>query len=157
MLDNELIENAMRLAVSEAEFAVSEGNPPFGAVLLDQDGHVAASGHNTQKSTTDPAAHAEINVLRLAGNAFGRLKFPGFTMVGNAEPCAGCASFCIKSEIRSLVYGTDAEQSMEPWMRVADIAAAARNGFVELAGGVLLPECTKVLVEGRATLAARAD
>lgn len=155
MLDSPVLERAMALAITEARRSIETGNAPFGAVLLDGNGEVVCSDHNSQVSDADPAAHAEINVLRKAGAKLGRIKFAGFTMVGNAEPCTGCAAFCIKSDIRMLAWGTDAESSMEPWLRAADVAAAARRGEVELVSGVLSSECDEVLAAGRAAMAAR--
>ena len=46
--------------------AEEEGEVPVGAVLV-KDGLVVASAHNQPISTNDPTAHAEIQLLRAAG------------------------------------------------------------------------------------------
>ena len=52
--------------MEEASKAVAEGNAPYGAVLTDKNGNLIASAHNTARSSCDPTAHGEMNLLRKA-------------------------------------------------------------------------------------------
>jgi len=54
----------VRLALAQAELAARSGNAPFGAVIVDTLGDVAAAEHNRVRETWDPSAHAEINAIR---------------------------------------------------------------------------------------------
>jgi Cytidine and deoxycytidylate deaminase zinc-binding region len=51
--------------------AVSRGQTPFGAVVLDAAGRLIGEGHNTVRADLDPAAHAEIVALRAAWREVG--------------------------------------------------------------------------------------
>ena len=50
----------MRVALSEASLALSTGDVPIGAVVLDADGSIIGRGHNAREALRDPTAHAEI-------------------------------------------------------------------------------------------------
>ena len=54
----------MRLALNEALKAEQEGEVPVGAVLV-KDGLFIAKAHNQPILTSDPTAHAEIQLLRM--------------------------------------------------------------------------------------------
>ncbi len=155
MLPTDLLVTAMRLAIEEARVAYADGNSPFGAVLVGPRGEVVTSAHNTQRSDLRPAGHAEINLLSRAAQLLKTITFDGYTIVANAEPCSGCASFAIKQGIRTFAYGTSAEPSMEPWIPLVEVVAATRSGPVEITSGVLLNDCREVLEAGRAANASR--
>ena len=55
----------MMRAIAEARRGIAAGQSPFGAVVA-RDGEVVAAAHNTVQGDTDPTAHAEVNVLRVA-------------------------------------------------------------------------------------------
>ena len=59
-------EKWMSLALEQARKAEEEGEVPVGAVLV-KDGLLVAKAHNQPISTNDPTAHAEIQLLRVAG------------------------------------------------------------------------------------------
>jgi len=104
-MDQIQIEALIELAQEEVEKAVEAGNPPSGAVLTDSQGKVIVTAHNTQNSSNDPTAHAEINLLRQAANILGRLTFEGYMLFCNAESCSMCMSACIKAKIKHFYYG----------------------------------------------------
>ena len=59
-------EELMRLVMQEVEEAIKEGNSPFGAILIDENGNVIEKAHNTAKSMMNPVLHAEINLITKA-------------------------------------------------------------------------------------------
>ena len=59
-------EKWMALALEQAKKAEEHGEVPVGAVLV-KDGLLVAKAHNQPISTNDPTAHAEIQLLRIAG------------------------------------------------------------------------------------------
>ena len=60
----------MAQALKEAKKAFSEGEVPVGAVLASPEGEIVAKAHNQTISRSDPTAHAEILVIRRAGEVF---------------------------------------------------------------------------------------
>jgi tRNA(adenine34) deaminase len=124
-MHDRLAEDLVRLAMEEAVFAVADGNPPFGAVLVDAAGDIVTRAHNTQVSGNDPTAHAEINALRAGGALRGSPDLAGWCLVVNAEPCSMCASAIVKAGIAELVYGAPHEPHLDPYLPVADVLARA--------------------------------
>jgi pyrimidine deaminase RibD-like protein len=61
----------MELALRQAETAASEGQTPFGAVVLDAQGHLIGEGHNRVRADLDPTAHGEVVAIRAAWRRLG--------------------------------------------------------------------------------------
>jgi tRNA(adenine34) deaminase len=59
-------EKWMALALEQAKKAEEHDEVPVGAVLV-KDGLLVAKAHNQPISANDPTAHAEIQLLRIAG------------------------------------------------------------------------------------------
>lgn len=93
----------MRLALDEAEKALSHGDVPVGAVAV-YAGRVIGRGHNRREVDGDPTAHAEIIALRAASAAIGRWRLDDVTLYCTLEPCAMCAGALLLSRIPRLVY-----------------------------------------------------
>mgnify|MGYP000211910261 FL=1 len=60
-------EKWMKIALNEASLALKENEVPVGSVLI-QNNIIIAKSHNQQIIKNDPTAHAEIQLLRKAGN-----------------------------------------------------------------------------------------
>ena len=98
-------EQAMQVALQQAQLASESGDVPVGAVVM-HDGQIIAARHNEREATGDPTAHAEILVLRDAATALGRWRLDDCTLVVTLEPCVMCAGALINSRIETLVYAT---------------------------------------------------
>ena len=72
-------EQWMALAIEQAQKAESLGEVPVGAVLV-QDDIMVAKAHNQPISSHDASAHAEIQLLRLAGRVMQNYRLPGTTL-----------------------------------------------------------------------------
>jgi tRNA(Arg) A34 adenosine deaminase TadA len=48
----------MTLAMAQAQLAVSQGDAPFGCIVVDETGVILHSDHDRVKSLCDPSAHA---------------------------------------------------------------------------------------------------
>ena len=59
-------EQWMQIAIEEAKLAMSENEIPVGSVLVQND-KIIAQAHNQPIGNNDPTAHAEIQLLRIAG------------------------------------------------------------------------------------------
>ena len=73
-------DEAMAVALAEAEVAVSHGDVPVGAVVL-VGGEVVAARHNERERAGDPTAHAELLALRDAAESRGDWRLVDATLV----------------------------------------------------------------------------
>jgi tRNA(Arg) A34 adenosine deaminase TadA len=132
----------------EAEIAIKENNVPISSIITDLEGNILVIAHNTQNVDNDPTAHGEINALRLLGKKKGTRYLDGCVVFGNAEICSMCASACIKAHIYAFYYGAPAEDTMDPWLPISDIAKVTRKElYVE--GPILGDECAEQIARGR--------
>jgi tRNA(adenine34) deaminase len=97
-------DEAMALALAEAETALAEGDVPVGAVVL-HDGTLVARRHNERERRQDPTAHAEILALQDAAAALGTWRLIDCTLIVTLEPCIMCAGALLAARIGRLVYG----------------------------------------------------
>lgn len=135
----------MRLALGEAEQALSTGDVPVGAVVLGPSGDVLGRGRNQREAVGDPTAHAEIVALRAAAAERGTWRLDGCTLVVTLEPCAMCAGALGLARVDRLVYGAGdpkAGAAGSVWDLVRD---RRMNHRPEVIGGVLADECGKLL------------
>ena len=56
----------MDLALAEAKKAYDKAEVPIGAVLVDDNGEVIATGHNMRETWHDATAHAELIAIQEA-------------------------------------------------------------------------------------------
>ncbi len=97
-------EDFMRMALAEAEKASTLGETPVGAVLvLAQE--VVAAAHNMRETWQDPAAHAELLVIREAAARLGRWRLQDAEVYVTLEPCLMCAGALVLARVGRLVYG----------------------------------------------------
>lgn len=123
----------LRLSFSLARQARARGDSPFGAVLVDANGHILAQGENQQISTGDCTAHAELVLLREASPRLAPATVATATLYCSAEPCPMCAAAIFWSGVRHVVYGLDTptlneclgKPSAQMPARCADVLAQA--------------------------------
>ena len=134
----------MREAVAEARLAGGRGEVPVGAVVV-LDGAVVGRGSNQPIHGTDPTAHAEIVALRDAARTAGNYRLPGAALYVTVEPCLMCAGALVHARIARLVFGAAEPKAgaVRSVMRVLEHPAL--NHRIEVAGGVLEPECTALM------------
>lgn len=138
----------IRLAQKEADKAIKKGNGPFGAILTDSHGNIVAKAHNTQRSSNDPTAHAEINLLRKAGEKLNTMYLNNLYLFCNAESCSMCMSACVKRKITHFYFGAPCEKSMDPFITPFDIAKKSKiKLYIET--GLLKKECIAQIKKGR--------
>ena len=71
----------MRQALEQARLALSTGDVPIGAVVLDPDGRAIGRGRNEREAHHDPTAHAEVLALRAAAAVTGDWHLEEHTLV----------------------------------------------------------------------------
>ena len=142
---------AMRVALEEARAALSTGDVPIGAVVLDAAGEVVGRGRNRREADADPTGHAEVVALREAAATRGEWRLDGCTLVVTLEPCTMCAGSVVLSRVDRLVFGAfDAKAGAvgSLWDVVRD---RRLNHRPEVVSGVLADESTALLLDFFAT------
>ena len=138
-------EPAMRQALAEAAAAAAAKDVPVGAVVLDAAGTVIGRGHNEREADADPAAHAEIIALRMAGKSRKDWRLDDCTLVVTIEPCTMCAGALLAGRVARLVYGA-ADPRAGAAGSVWDVLHDPRLGPpVEVIDGVLAGQCAALL------------
>ena len=95
----------MELALRQAEAAVSKGQTPFGAVVVDRDGRLIGEGHNTVRADFDPTAHGEVVAIRDAWRRLGAWQLlAGTTLYTSCEPCLLCSFVITQIGISRVVF-----------------------------------------------------
>ena len=101
----------MAMALAQAETAVTQGQTPFGAVVVDRRGQLIGAGHNTVRADLDPTAHGEVVALRAAWRRVGRWPLlAGSTLYTSCEPCLLCSFVITQIGVARVVFaarGTD--------------------------------------------------
>jgi tRNA(Arg) A34 adenosine deaminase TadA len=100
-------EEAIALALSEAEAAAQRGEVPVGAVLVSASGEVLARDGNRIVERHDPTAHAEVLVLRAGAEKLNNERLLGTTLYVSLEPCAMCVGAVSLARVARLVFAAD--------------------------------------------------
>jgi tRNA(adenine34) deaminase len=100
-------EEAIALALAEAQAAGARGEVPVGAVLLAGDGTLLAQDGNRIVELRDPTAHAEMLVLRAGAARLGNERLGGTSLFVSLEPCAMCAGAIAMARVTRLVFAAD--------------------------------------------------
>ncbi|WP_421566529.1 nucleoside deaminase [Ochrobactrum sp. EDr1-4] len=94
----------MDIALEEAKSAALRGEVPIGAVLV-HDGEIIARAGNRTRELNDITAHAEVLVIRQAGETLQSERLIDCDLYVTLEPCAMCAAAISFARIRRLYYG----------------------------------------------------
>jgi tRNA(Arg) A34 adenosine deaminase TadA len=111
----------LRRAIALAREAREEGNAPFGAVLVGEDGRVLAEGRNTVNTERDVTGHAETNLMRKVWRLQDADMLADSTLYASGEPCAMCAGAIFWGGVGRVVYGASAERIYEIFSGTEDV------------------------------------
>jgi tRNA(Arg) A34 adenosine deaminase TadA len=95
----------LRRSFDVARRAMTHGNHPFGAVLVDRAGNVLLEAENGYMPLRDGTAHAERLLATQACTTLDAKTLRGATIYSSAEPCAMCSGAIYWAGIGRLVYG----------------------------------------------------
>jgi tRNA(adenine34) deaminase len=138
-------EELMREAILVAKSALSTGDVPVGAVIVNKDGVIVGKGFNEREANNDPTAHAEVVAIRNAAARLQNSRLDGCTLIVTLEPCAMCAGAIAQSRISKLIFGAWDEKAGAVGS-VWDVLRDPRSIFkVEVTSGVLEDECAALL------------
>ena len=135
----------MQQAIELAKSARSFDDVPVGALIVNEQGEVLATGQNLREKDNDPAAHAEIVAIKNAGNKVGNWRLDDLTLVVTLEPCVMCAGAIAQSRMKRLVFGAFDEKAGAVgsiWDVLRDPRALNRP---EVVSGVLADQCALLL------------
>ena len=138
-------EHFMQLALSEAKR--SGDDVPVGAIIVNTDGEVIASGHNQKEAKHDASSHAEIEAIRAAGEKLGDWRLDNTTLFVTLEPCVMCAGAIVAARIQRVVFGAW-DDKVGAAGSLYDILRDLRLGRpVEVTGGILETESREIILD----------
>ncbi|MBU6264489.1 MAG: tRNA adenosine(34) deaminase TadA [Actinomycetales bacterium] len=141
-------EDAMAKAIDLARAAASaSGDVPVGAIVLNIDGEVIATGANQRELSHNPVAHAEIIAIQKAASAINNWRLDNCTLVVTLEPCAMCAGAIAQARIPRVVFGAWDEKAGavgSQWDLLRDPRQLHKP---EVIAGVMADECAALLAD----------
>lgn len=136
-------EKFMKAAIREAKKAEAKDEVPVGAVVV-YDGKIVSRAHNLRNTCNDGTAHAEILALKKAGKKLMRWNLSDCDVYVTLEPCAMCAGAMVNSRIRKVYFGAF-DHRYGCCGSIMNITDSELNHKVEVEGGVLEEECSRII------------
>lgn len=147
MLSKEIQEKLMRVCIEEAEKAIARGDDPFGGVIADKEGNIIVRDGNRENSELNPAAHAEMVLIREACKKLKTTDLSGYISVCNGESCPMCCSALVMAGIDEFYYGLSMRDGCNPYLTMKDVTAKAVQKCT-VVGGILEDECYEQIMRG---------
>jgi tRNA(adenine34) deaminase len=97
-------DEAIALALQEAQAAALRSEVPVGAVLLSAAGELLAQSGNRIVELRDPTAHAEMLTLRAGAQKLQNERLLGTSLFVSLEPCAMCAGAISLARVGRVVF-----------------------------------------------------
>ena len=136
----------MQLALEEAGKAAQEEEVPVGAVAV-LEGKLVARDHNRSIQLHDPTGHAEILVLRQAGQKLSNYRLKNLEIYVTLEPCAMCAGALLWARIQQLVFGARDEKAGAVFSKASLLSEGRFNHTVQVVEGILAQPSREILQE----------
>ncbi|MCH7804218.1 MAG: nucleoside deaminase [Acidobacteria bacterium] len=140
------MERWMTLALEEAHKAAQEQEVPVGAVAV-LEGELVAREHNRSIQLHDPTGHAEILVLREAGQKLSNYRLKNLEIYVTLEPCAMCAGALLWARIQQLVFGARDEKAGAVFSKASLLSEGRFNHTVQVVEGILAQPSRELLQE----------
>ena len=137
-------EKWMNLALEEARKAEKKGEVPVGAILV-KNGLLLAQAHNEPISKNDPTAHAEIQLLRTAGNKLKNYRLTGTSLYVTLEPCAMCFGAIIHARVDRIIYGAYDFKTGVCGSCTDFRSLSCFKHQINITGGIFQKECSQIL------------
>lgn len=147
MMSSDLDDHFMHRALAIALAAQESGEPPFGALIVDESSSVVAEASDEVAQGRDFTLHAEVNAVRRACQRLGP-RLHGVTLYTTVEPCPMCFTAAWLARVQRIVYGASMEAVFELTsgeQRELRVPATVLNALSRepllLDGGVLAVQC----------------
>jgi len=139
-------ERYVRDAIELAREAVSNGNTPFGSLLV-VDGTARRRSRNTTVTENDITAHPELKLARWAARELAAAERADCTMYTSTEPCEMCATAIYYAGLDRVVYSVSAETLAS--IRGDDNAGISCLEVIERKGGATTVDGPVLESDGR--------
>jgi tRNA(Arg) A34 adenosine deaminase TadA len=103
----------LRKTIEVSAKARSQGNTPFGAVLVDAAGNIVLEQGNIEITTSNCTGHAETSLMEAASRMFSKSFLWDCTLYTSVEPCAMCAGAIYWGNVGRVVYGISEKKLAE--------------------------------------------
>lgn len=94
----------MSIAIDMAKKSFSFDEVPVGAIIV-QNNEIIGRGYNSNITSNDPTAHAEINAIRDASQYLNNYRLNDCNIYVTLEPCTMCLGAIFHSRIKNLFFG----------------------------------------------------
>ena len=138
-------EQYMRLAIQQAETALSLGEVPVGAVVV-LGGTVVSSGYNKREQEKNALLHAELEAIGGACRSLGTWRLSGCELYVTLEPCPMCAGAIVNSRIDRVIFGAS-DPKAGACGSVFTLFDMPLNHRPRTTRGVLEDECSRLMTE----------
>jgi tRNA(Arg) A34 adenosine deaminase TadA len=134
-------EEYVREAIELAREAVSDGNTPFGSLLVVGE-EVVNRSTNTTVTDDDITAHPELKLARWAARVLDSADLADCTMYTSTEPCEMCAAAIHYAGLNRVVYSVSTESlarvggETESGLSCADVIRH-KGGTTDIDGPIL--------------------
>lgn len=112
----------MRTAIAEAQCSLRENNSGFGAVIIRGD-QIISQAHDTDTTSGDPTAHAEMSAIRSASARLGK-DLSGCHLIATHEPCPMCSTAILWAGITEVTFGYSIKESIEQGRKRINLSLA---------------------------------
>jgi tRNA(adenine34) deaminase len=137
-------ERWMEEALRAAQRALDAGEVPVGAVVI-YENRIVGRGWNSNITSSDPTAHAEIIALREAGANVGNHRLGACELFVTIEPCAMCAGAMVHARLKRLVYGADDPKTGAVHSVMEVLNHPRLNHQMEVQSGILAGRCAELV------------
>jgi tRNA(adenine34) deaminase len=141
MKPSALYSGLMAELLSELVDNPAQDDIPVGALIVDQNLKIISKAFNIRVKNNDPTGHAEIEVMRLAGNKLNTWRLDDYTMIVTLEPCLMCTGAILQARLKRVVFGAYEQKSgslvSRPYLQVAS--------WPEIIPGVMEEECSSLI------------
>ena len=117
---------------------------PVGAVVV-KDNTLISFGFNRSITDNDPSAHAEMIVIRKAGQVLNNYRLTECTLYVTLEPCSMCAGLLVHSRIKRIVFGAADAKTGSAGSIMNLLQEPRLNHQVEITRGILAEQCANTI------------
>ncbi len=137
-------EHWMSRALEMARSAEVLGEIPVGAVMV-KDNQLIAEAFNQPIASHDASSHAEINVLRKAGDLLGNYRLSETTLYVTLEPCMMCVGAMIHARVSRVVFAATDPKTGALGGAYDLLTAGHHNHVFDVTAGVLADQSRDLL------------
>lgn len=134
----------MHKALQQADLAEQAGEVPVGAVLVSEN-EIIAMSYNQNIHLHDPSAHAEILVLRAAGQKCRNHRLVATRLYVTLEPCLMCVGAMVHARIDEVIFGASDPKTGACGSVIDALNLPVHNHRLRCSGGILSEACSQKL------------